>query len=182
MDLTPDTTILLTLDNEGNVVCEEEIDSRLIQKNDVIKVIPGAKVASDGFVIWGQSHVNESMITGEARPVAKRKGDTVIGGTVNENGVLHIKATRVGSRVLFPKLFDLLNQRQMAKAPAEICRSHFQILCASFIILSFFTLFVWFLMESAMAIRNLGYLLPWIAFGLHCALAYRSWSLLAHVL
>ena len=46
MNLTPDTAILLTLDSEGNVVGEEEIDSRLIQKNDVIKVIPGAKVAS----------------------------------------------------------------------------------------------------------------------------------------
>ena len=80
MNLTPDTAILLTLDSEGNVVGEEEIDSRLIQKNDVIKVIPGAKVAADGFVIWGQSHVNESMITGEARPVAKRKGETVRGG------------------------------------------------------------------------------------------------------
>ncbi|KAJ4823236.1 hypothetical protein Tsubulata_004505, partial [Turnera subulata] len=82
MDLAPDRAILLTLDDEGNVVAEEEIDSRLIQKNDVIKIIPGAKIASDGYVIWGQSHVNESMITGEARPFAKRKGDTVIGGTV----------------------------------------------------------------------------------------------------
>ncbi|KAF5957493.1 hypothetical protein HYC85_004718 [Camellia sinensis] len=86
MDLNPGTAILLSLDNEGNVIREEEIESRLIQKHDVIKVIPGAKVASDGFVIWWQSHVNDSMITGEARPVAKRKGDAVIGGTVNENG------------------------------------------------------------------------------------------------
>ncbi|GJZ85167.1 probable copper-transporting ATPase HMA5 [Tanacetum coccineum] len=100
MDLTPDTATLLTLDNQGNVVNEEEIDSRLIQRNDVIKILPGAKVASDGFVTWGQSHVNESMITGEARPVGKRKGDPVIGGTVNENGVLYIKATRVGSEVI----------------------------------------------------------------------------------
>ncbi|KAI7989748.1 putative copper-transporting ATPase HMA5 [Camellia lanceoleosa] len=119
MDLTPDTAILLSLDNEGNVIREEEIDSRLIQKNDVIKVIPGAKVASDGFVIWGQSHVNESMITGEARPVAKRKGDSVIGGTVNENGVLHIKATRVGSESALSQIVRLVESAQMAKAPAQ---------------------------------------------------------------
>ncbi|KAL7189424.1 hypothetical protein ACSBR1_039130 [Camellia fascicularis] len=56
MDLNPDTATLLSLDNEGNVIREEEIDSQLIQKHDVIKVILGAKVASDGFVIWGQSH------------------------------------------------------------------------------------------------------------------------------
>ena len=119
MDLTPDTAILLTLDREGNVISEEEIDSRLIQKNDVIKILPGAKVASDGFVIWGQSHVNESMITGEARPVAKRKGDTVIGGTVNENGVLHIKATRVGSESALSQIVQLVESAQMAKAPVQ---------------------------------------------------------------
>lgn len=119
MDLAPETATLLTLDEEGNVVNEEEIDSRLIQKNDVMKVIPGAKVASDGFVIWGQSHVNESMITGESRPVAKRKGDTVIGGTVNENGVLHIRATRVGSESALSQIVRLVESAQMAKAPVQ---------------------------------------------------------------
>ncbi|KAI7987468.1 putative copper-transporting ATPase HMA5 [Camellia lanceoleosa] len=146
MDLTPDRTILLTLDKEGNVVCEEEIDSRLIQKNDVIKVIPGAKVASDGFVIWGQSHVNESMITGEARPVAKRKGDTVIGGTVNENGVLHIKATRVGSESALSQIVRLVESAQMAKAPVQKFADRIsKFFVPLVIILSFFTLFVWFL-------------------------------------
>lgn len=119
MDLTPNTAMVLTLDNGGNVISEEEIDSRLIQKDDVIKIIPGAKVASDGFVIWGQSHVNESMITGEARSVAKRKGDTVIGGTVNENGVLHIKATRVGSESALSQIVRLIESAQMAKAPVQ---------------------------------------------------------------
>lgn len=119
MDLAPETATLLTLDEEGNVINEEEIDSRLIQKNDVIKVIPGAKVASDGFVIWGQSHINESMITGESRPVAKRKGDTVIGGTVNENGVLHIRATRVGSESALSQIVRLVESAQMAKAPVQ---------------------------------------------------------------
>lgn len=119
MDLAPETATLLTLDEEGNVTNEEEIDSRLIQKNDVIKIIPGAKVASDGFVIWGQSHVNESMITGEARPVGKRKGDQVIGGTLNENGVLHIRATNVGSESALSLIVRLVESAQMAKAPVQ---------------------------------------------------------------
>ncbi|XP_021895268.1 probable copper-transporting ATPase HMA5 [Carica papaya] len=119
MNLTPETAILLTLDNEGNVVSEEEIDSRLIQKNDVVKILPGAKVASDGYVLWGQSHVNESMITGEARPVPKRQGDPVIGGTVNENGVLHIKATKVGSESALAQIVRLVESAQMAKAPVQ---------------------------------------------------------------
>jgi Cu+-exporting ATPase len=119
MDLTPDTAILLTQDDKGNVIGEREIDSRLIQKNDVIKVVPGAKVASDGFVVWGQSHVNESMITGEAKPVAKIKGDMVIGGTVNENGVLHVKVTRVGSESALSQIVRLVESAQMAKAPVQ---------------------------------------------------------------
>lgn len=119
MNLTPDTAILLSLDGEGNVIREEEIDSRLVQKNDVIKIIPGAKVASDGFVVWGQSHVNESMITGEARPVSKRKGDTVIGGTVNQNGVLHVKATKVGSESALSQIVRLVESAQLAKAPVQ---------------------------------------------------------------
>ncbi|CAL1375363.1 unnamed protein product [Linum trigynum] len=146
MDLAPDTAILLTLDDEGNVMGEEEIDGRLIQKNDVIKIIPGAKVASDGYVVWGQSHVNESMITGEARPVAKRTGDPVIGGTVNENGVLHVKATRVGSESALSQIVRLVESAQMAKAPvqkfADRISKYFVPLV---IILSLSTWLAWFL-------------------------------------
>ncbi|BAT73085.1 hypothetical protein VIGAN_01054300 [Vigna angularis var. angularis] len=146
MNLTPDTAILLTLDSEGNVVGEEEIDSRLIQKNDVIKIIPGAKVASDGLVIWGQSHVNESMITGEARPVAKRKGDTVIGGTVNENGVLHIKATWVGSESALAQIVRLVESAQMAKAPVQKFADRISKYFVPMVILmSFSTWLAWFI-------------------------------------
>ncbi|KAJ9173593.1 hypothetical protein P3X46_016710 [Hevea brasiliensis] len=146
MDLAPDTAILLTLDDEGNVINEEEIDSRLIQKNDVIKIIPGAKVASDGFVLWGQSHVNESMITGEARPVAKTKGDPVIGGTVNENGVLHIKATKVGSESALSQIVRLVESAQMAKAPVQKFADRIsRFFVPLVIILSLTTWLAWFL-------------------------------------
>ncbi|CAN0907609.1 Probable copper-transporting ATPase HMA5 [Linum grandiflorum] len=146
MDLTPGTAILLTLDDdEGNVIGEEEIDSRLIQKNDVIKILPGAKVASDGFVIWGQSHVNESMITGEARPVAKITGDPVIGGTVNENGVLHIKATRVGSESALSQIVRLVESAQMAKAPVQKFADRISKYFVPLVItLSFSTWLAWF--------------------------------------
>ncbi|PON62844.1 P-type ATPase, subfamily IB [Parasponia andersonii] len=146
MDLAPETATLLTLDEEGNVINEEEIDSRLIQKNDIIKIIPGSKVASDGFVIWGQSHVNESMITGESRPVAKRKGDTVIGGTLNENGVLHIKATRVGSESALSQIVRLVESAQMAKAPVQKFADRISKYFVPLVImLSFSTWLAWFL-------------------------------------
>ncbi|MCD7460877.1 putative copper-transporting ATPase hma5 [Datura stramonium] len=146
MNLTPETATLLHLDDEGNVVNEEETDSQLIQKNDVIRILPGAKVACDGFVIWGQSHVNESMITGESRPVAKRKGDMVIGGTVNENGVLHVRATKVGSESALSQIVRLVESAQKAKAPvqkfADRISKYFVPLV---IILSLSTWLAWFL-------------------------------------
>ncbi|XP_074343217.1 putative copper-transporting ATPase HMA5 isoform X2 [Apium graveolens] len=146
MNLAPDTATLLTFDSEGNVANEEEIDSRLIQRNDVIKILPGAKVASDGTVIWGQSHVNESMITGEARPVAKRQGDTVIGGTVNENGVLHIKATHVGSESALAQIVRLVESAQMAKAPVQKFADRIsKYFVPTVIALSFCTWLAWFL-------------------------------------
>ncbi|KAF5772392.1 putative P-type Cu(2+) transporter [Helianthus annuus] len=146
MDLTPDTATLLSFDSQGNVVNEEEIDSRLIQRNDVIKILPGAKVASDGFVTWGQSHVNESMITGEARPVGKRKGDPVIGGTVNENGVLHIKATRVGSESALSQIVQLVESAQMAKAPVQKLADRISKFFVPLVIFfSFSTWLAWFL-------------------------------------
>ncbi|CAN6828651.1 unnamed protein product [Brassica oleracea] len=146
MNLAPDTAILLTVDEEGNVTGEEEIDGLLIQKNDVIKIVPGAKVASDGCVIWGQSHVNESMITGEARPVAKRKGDTVIGGTLNENGVLHIKVTKVGSESALAQIVRLVESAQLAKAPVQkLADRIFKFFVPLVIFLSFSTWLSWFL-------------------------------------
>lgn len=77
-ELAPETAHLLTVDSDGNFVSEMEVSTQLLQKNDIIKIVPGAKVPVDGTVINGQSHVNESMITGEAIPIAKRPGDKVL--------------------------------------------------------------------------------------------------------
>ncbi|XP_024926699.2 copper-transporting ATPase HMA4 [Ziziphus jujuba] len=118
-DLAPDTAYLLTFDGNGNVVSETEINTQLIQRNDVIKIMPGAKVPVDGIIIDGQSHVNESMITGEATPIEKRTGDKVIGGTMNENGCLHVKATHVGSETALSQIVQLVEAAQLAQAPAQ---------------------------------------------------------------
>ncbi|XP_057953575.1 copper-transporting ATPase HMA4-like isoform X2 [Malania oleifera] len=118
-DLAPETACLLTLDSDGNVVSEMEINTQLIQRNDIIKIFPGTKVPVDGVVINGQSHVNESMITGEARPISKRPGDKVIGGTVNENGCLLVRATHVGSETALSQIVQLVEAAQLAKVPAQ---------------------------------------------------------------
>ncbi|KAG5577501.1 hypothetical protein H5410_057635 [Solanum commersonii] len=118
-ELSPETAYLLTLDGAGNFISETEISSQLIQKNDVLKIVPGAKVPVDGVVINGHSYVNESMITGEARPVSKMPGDKVIGGTVNENGCVLIKATHIGSETALSQIVQLVEAAQLARAPVQ---------------------------------------------------------------
>ncbi|KAL5766613.1 hypothetical protein ACOSP7_017230 [Xanthoceras sorbifolium] len=118
-DLAPDTAHLLTLDGEGNVISEMDISTQLIQRNDIIKIVPGEKVPVDGIVIDGQSHVNESMITGEAIPISKRPGDKVIGGTMNENGCLLVKATHVGAETALSQIVQLVEAAQLARAPVQ---------------------------------------------------------------
>lgn len=118
-DLAPDSAYLLTLDADGNVISEMEINTQLIERNDIIKIVPGTKVPVDGVVIDGQSHVNESMITGEARPIAKKPGDKVIGGTMNENGCLLVKVTHVGSETALSQIVQLVEAAQLARAPVQ---------------------------------------------------------------
>ncbi|KAL5719685.1 P-type Cu(+) transporter [Ranunculus cassubicifolius] len=118
-DLAPETAFLLTMDVNENVIAENEISTQLIQRNDIIKIVPGSKVPIDGVVVRGQSHVNESMITGEARPISKRTGDKVIGGTMNENGCILVKATHVGSETALSQIVQLVETAQLARAPVQ---------------------------------------------------------------
>ncbi|CAI8608191.1 unnamed protein product [Vicia faba] len=117
--LVPDKAYLVVIDTDANIITETEMDTQLIQKNDIIKIVPGAKIPIDGIVIKGQSYANESMITGEARPVAKSPGDKVISGTINENGCLLVKATHVGSDTALSQIVQLVETAQLAKAPVQ---------------------------------------------------------------
>lgn len=103
----------------GKVIEEREIDSLLIQPGDTLKVLPGAKLPADGIVTWGSSYVNESMVTGEAEPVSKEVDASVIGGTINLHGVLHIQATKVGADAVLSQIITLVETAQMSKAPIQ---------------------------------------------------------------
>ncbi|KAK4399551.1 Copper-transporting ATPase RAN1 [Sesamum angolense] len=119
VELAPATAILLIKDNGGKVVGEREIDALLIQPGDILKVLPGTKVPTDGLVVWGSSYVNESMVTGESSPVLKEVNSSVVGGTINLHGSLHIKANKVGSNTVLSQIISLVETAQMSKAPIQ---------------------------------------------------------------
>jgi len=98
-----------------------ELDISLIQvqPGDVVRVRPGEKVPVDGRIIDGASAIDESMLTGEAMPVAKGAGDEVIGGTVNGTGSFLFRATRVGRDTVLAQIVRLVEQAQGSKAPIQ---------------------------------------------------------------
>ncbi|KAH1041570.1 hypothetical protein GYH30_024098 [Glycine max] len=119
VELAPATALLVVKDKGGKSIEEREIDSLLVQPGDTLKVLPGAKVPADGIVTWGSSYVNESMVTGESVPIMKEVNASVIGGTINLHGVLHVEATKVGSDTVLSQIISLVEMAQMSKAPIQ---------------------------------------------------------------
>ncbi|GAX75729.1 hypothetical protein CEUSTIGMA_g3172.t1 [Chlamydomonas eustigma] len=120
MGLAAKTATLLQINPKTGVVeGEEVIGTELIQVGDVIKVLPGTTLPTDGKVVLGRSAVDESMITGESMPVAKGIGQEVLCGTVNKEGLLHVKATRVGSDTTLAAITRLVTESQANKAPIQ---------------------------------------------------------------
>ncbi|MEJ2029174.1 MAG: heavy metal translocating P-type ATPase [Maritimibacter sp.] len=96
-----------------------ELPVEAIQPGDVVLVRPGERIAVDGEVVEGESHVDESMLTGEPMPVAKYAGDEVTGGTVNGAGSFQFRATRVGADTTLAQIIRMLEQAQSAKLPIQ---------------------------------------------------------------
>jgi heavy metal translocating P-type ATPase len=90
-----------------------------IQAGDELLVRPGEKIAVDGEVIDGRSHIDESMLSGEAEPVARSVGDEVIGGTLNTHGTLTYRATRVGSDTVLAQIISMVETAQGARLPIQ---------------------------------------------------------------
>ncbi len=105
-------------DGDGGV--EEEVPVESIREGDVVLVHPGEKIPVDGTIIKGYSAVDESMATGEAMPVSKGPGDEVIGGTINREGSLLIKATRVGSDTFLAHVIRLVEDAMGSKPPVQM--------------------------------------------------------------
>ncbi len=111
INLSPKTAIVVRNNQEIQIKVEE------VLKDDIVLVKPGENIPVDGIIIDGESSVDQSSITGESIPVQKSLGDNVISGTINKNGFLKIKATKVGNDTTLSQIIKLVEEASNSKAP-----------------------------------------------------------------
>ena len=113
LDLQPATASVIRGGGEVTIPLDQ------LQSGDLVVVRPGEKVPADGVVLDGQSSLDESLITGEAMPVAKQPGAQVIGGTINGRGVLRVRTTRVGADTALAQIIRIVEEAQASSAPVQ---------------------------------------------------------------
>ncbi|MEX1029656.1 MAG: heavy metal translocating P-type ATPase [Paenibacillaceae bacterium] len=113
MGLKAKTALVVRDGQELSIPVDEVI------QDDIVLIRPGDKVPVDGEVIEGHSSVDESMLTGESIPVEKKVGDAVIGATINKNGMLKVKATKVGKDSALAQIIKVVEEAQGSKAPIQ---------------------------------------------------------------
>lgn len=122
LDLKPETATLVEASKEGinpTDTHETSIVSALLERGDVVKIVPGGKIPCDGVIESGSASINESMVTGESVPVVRTVGECVIDGTVNLDGMLLVRATSVGGDSTLAKIVKLIEDAQSSKAPIQ---------------------------------------------------------------
>jgi Cu+-exporting ATPase len=112
VELAPDTA--LRMKSDGSV---EETPIEEIRNDDIVLVKPGTRIPVDGIVEEGQGGVDESMLTGESMPVEKQPGSSVVGGSMNGNGLLKVRVTKTGSDTTLSKIIAFVEEAQGKKAP-----------------------------------------------------------------
>ncbi|WP_159517161.1 copper-translocating P-type ATPase [Sunxiuqinia indica] len=97
----------------------EDVKVDQLEKDDLVLVRPGEKIPVDGFIVEGESNINQSMVTGESQPVKKSKNDEVIGGTINGNSSLKLKVKEVGENAYLNKVVNMVREAQNKKSKTQ---------------------------------------------------------------
>jgi len=131
---------------------EVKIPISEVKVGDIILVKPGEKIPVDGIVVDGYSGVDEKAITGESMPVEKKKGDEVIGATINKTGVLKFKATRVGKDTMLAQIIKIVEEAMGSKAPIQLLADKVSFYFVPSVIgIAIFAFVVWLLLGQPLA-------------------------------
>lgn len=143
---------------------EVEVPIEAVQVGDVMVVRPGEKIPTDGVVLEGESAVDESMATGESMPVNKRPGDEVIGATVNQEGLLKVRATRVGRDTFLAQVIRLVEEAQGSKVPIQAFADRVTAVFVPVVLgIALLTLLAWLVFPGLMrTLVTAGSFLPWV--------------------
>ncbi|MGC9360763.1 MAG: heavy metal translocating P-type ATPase [Anaerolineae bacterium] len=143
---------------------EVEVPLEDVSVGEVTVVRPGEKIPTDGEVVAGESAVNESMATGEPLPVHKGVGDTVLGATVNQTGLLHVRSTRVGKDTFLAQVIRLVEEAQATKVPVQAFADRVTAVFVPIVLaLALLTVVTWLAFPQTMRdLVALGSFLPWV--------------------
>ena len=117
--LQPTVATAIELDENNEIKSQKEVSIADIVIGDLLLVKPGDKIPVDGDVVGGESYVDESMINGEPIPKVKKDGEEVFAGTINQDGVLYIKAQKIGKETVLSNIIRLVEKAQSSRPPVQ---------------------------------------------------------------
>lgn len=142
-----------------------------VKKGDIIRVKPGQKIAVDGVITKGSTTVDESMVTGESMPVGKKVGDNVIGSTINGDGAIEFRATKVGDETVLAQIVEMVKKAQTSHAPIQNLTDRISgIFVPTVLIIAIITFVVWYVFLGATAVNAMLFAVAVIVIACPCAL------------
>lgn len=142
-----------------------------VKPGDTIRVKPGEKIPVDGVITDGSTTIDESMVTGESMPVTKKKGDNVVGSTINTNGTFTFKATKVGSDTMLSQIVDLVKKAQTSHAPIQNLTDKISnIFVPVVLIIAIITFVIWYVFLGATLVNAMLFAVSVVVIACPCAL------------
>ena len=142
-----------------------------VKKGNIVRVKPGQKIAVDGVITKGSTTVDESMVTGESMPVRKKVGDNVIGSTINGDGAIEFRATKVGDETVLAQIVEMVKKAQTSHAPIQNLTDRISgIFVPTVLIIAIITFVVWYVFLGATAVNAMLFAVAVIVIACPCAL------------